>query len=104
MTLTFRDRKPEKQLQHGSSRKHRGKTERQRPGERKRRQREMAGASAPACPDPQGRAPFRLYPMLAQSLLWIAGIKKPLPGLLDSGFALFLPVYAVLDTPHKITV
>ncbi len=60
MTLTLRDRKQEKQLQHSrlSSRKQREKTVRQRPGERKRRRREMAGASAPAFPGPQGRPPL----------------------------------------------
>ncbi|KIC88472.1 hypothetical protein RN49_02775 [Pantoea agglomerans] len=57
--LTFGEMKPEKQLQHSSrtdsSRKPREKTERQRPGERKRRRKEMAGASAPAASGPQGR-------------------------------------------------
>jgi hypothetical protein len=50
MLLTFRDTKPDKQLQH-SSRKQREKTVRQRPGERKRRQREKncrGGAAAAA--------------------------------------------------------
>ena len=61
MLLTFRDRKPEKQLQHSrtqSSRKQREKTVRQRPGERKRRRRERDGASAPSFPGPQGRPLF----------------------------------------------
>ena len=61
MPLTFMDRKTEKQLQHSrteSSRKQREKTVRQRPGERKRRRREMTGASAPSFPGPQGRQAF----------------------------------------------
>ena len=69
MTLTFSEMKPEKQLQHSSrtdsSRKQREKTERQHPGERKRRRREMAGASAPGFPGPQGR-PLLTTPTLLQ--------------------------------------
>ena len=61
MPLTFRYRKPEKQLQHSrteSSRKHGEKTGRQHPGERKRRRREVTGASAPVTSGPQGRRGF----------------------------------------------
>jgi len=51
MSLTLRNRKPEKQLQHSSrtesSRKQREKTARQRPGKRKRRLKKITGASAP---------------------------------------------------------
>ena len=82
MSLTFRNRKPEKQLQHSrteSSRKQREKTERQRPGERKRRRWERDGASAPSFPGPQGRPPFIQCRIQIQA--FPPGIKKPLPGL-----------------------
>ena len=61
MLLTLWDRNPAKQLQHSrmdSSWKQREKTGRQHPGERKRRRREMTGASAPVFPGPQGRQAF----------------------------------------------
>ena len=69
MLLTLWDRNSAKQLQHSrteSSRKQSEKTVRQRSGERKRRRREMTGASAPVFPGPQGRPLFRRCPMHAQ--------------------------------------
>ena len=78
MTLTFMEKKPEKQQLHGSrtdrSRKQREKTERQRPGERKRRRRERASASAWVFPGPQGRPP--LWALLS---VYPAGLSQTTP-------------------------